>query len=90
MPCSDSTHTESMDEPEITLLAFASARENLGFSTRSLAVNRTETPLDILRRIAPDATIENLRVALDCEFADWHTPVGHARELAFIPPVSGG
>lgn len=79
-----------MDETEITLLAFASARENLGFSSRSLAVNPTETPLDIIRRIAPDVNLKSLRVALDCEFADWHTPVGKARELAFIPPVSGG
>lgn len=79
-----------MEESEITLLAFASARENLGFSTRSLAVNPAETPLDIIRRIAPDVNHDCLRVALDCEFADWQTPVGKARELAFIPPVSGG
>jgi molybdopterin synthase sulfur carrier subunit len=79
-----------MDESEITLLAFASARESLGFSTRSLAVNPQETPLDIIRRLAPDASIENLRVALDSEFADWDTPVGRSHELAFLPPVSGG
>jgi len=34
--------------------------------------------------------LDSLRVALDCEFTTWETPVGNARELAFIPPVSGG
>jgi molybdopterin converting factor small subunit len=31
-----------------------------------------------------------MRVAIDCEYWDWDTPVGPASELAIIPPVSGG
>jgi len=75
---------------EISLLAFASASDAFGFSNRSVACHPDETPLDIVRRIAPLVRIDSLRVALDHEFADWDTPVGGARELAFIPPVSGG
>lgn len=75
---------------EIKILAFAGSSDAFGFSSRVVACEPQETPLDIARRIAPGLDLENLRVALDCEFTTWETPVGHARELAFIPPVSGG
>jgi molybdopterin synthase sulfur carrier subunit len=75
---------------EISLLAFASASDAFGFSNRSVSCDPDETPLDIVRRIAPQVSIESLRVALDHEFVTWETPVGNARELAIIPPVSGG
>jgi molybdopterin converting factor subunit 1 len=29
-------------------------------------------------------------VACDMDYADWDTPVGGVREVAFLPPVSGG
>lgn len=31
-----------------------------------------------------------LRVAVDQELADWDTPLGGAREVAFFPPMTGG
>lgn len=30
------------------------------------------------------------RIAIDLEYRAWDEPVGHAREMAIIPPVSGG
>jgi sulfur-carrier protein len=33
---------------------------------------------------------KRLRAALDQRFVPLHTPVGHARELALFPPVTGG
>ena len=33
---------------------------------------------------------EQLRVAVDGEFAPWDAPVRDGAEIAFIPPVSGG
>jgi molybdopterin synthase sulfur carrier subunit len=76
----------------ITILAFAQARETLGFSSREIQCASTETPEEILRRAVPGLpiAIAHLRVALDGEYSGWHTPVGKARELAVIPPVSGG
>lgn len=75
---------------EITLLAFASSSDAFGFTSHQVTCNSDDTPLSIVRRIAPHVNIDSLRVALDCEFIQWETPVGDARELAFIPPVSGG
>ena len=75
---------------EITLLAFASASDAFGFKSRQVDCDPADTPLSIVRRIAPGVNLDSLRVALDCEFTTWETPVGNARELAFIPPVSGG
>ncbi|MEI9960038.1 MAG: MoaD/ThiS family protein [Limisphaerales bacterium] len=33
---------------------------------------------------------KSIRVAIDLEYADWDKPIGAARELALVPPVSGG
>jgi molybdopterin synthase sulfur carrier subunit len=75
---------------EINLFAFATSSDAFGFSNRKIECMADDTPLSIVRRIAPQVDIRSLRVALDQEFATWETPVGDARELAFLPPVSGG
>jgi molybdopterin synthase sulfur carrier subunit len=75
---------------EIQLLPFAQARDLFGFSSRTVACSHDETPRVIVLRLAPEAQLAHLRVALDCEYVTWDTPVGSARELAIIPPVSGG
>jgi sulfur-carrier protein len=76
---------------QITVLAFAHTRDQLGFSERTLACEAEETPRAILRRIAPRFDPgKTIRVAVDREYADWDKPIGRARELALIPPVSGG
>ncbi len=75
---------------EIQILAFAQARDIVGFSSRAVPCAPEETPRAIVERLAPGALITHLRVALDCEYADWDAPIGSAREMAIIPPVSGG
>ena len=75
---------------EITVLTFAHARETFGFSQRSVPCTPEDTPRLIVQQLAPGATIEHLRAALDQEYVAWDTPIGVARELAIIPPVSGG
>lgn len=75
---------------EIQLLPFAQARDLFGFSSRAVACSPDETPRGIVLRLVPEARLAHLRVALDCEYVTWDTPVGAARELAIIPPVSGG
>jgi molybdopterin synthase sulfur carrier subunit len=55
-----------------------------------VACGPDDTPLSIVLRVAPQVKREFLRVAIDSEFVTWETPVGNARELAFLPPVSGG
>ena len=72
------------------ILAFAVARERAGFSEIEVAVDPSETPRGILRRVAPQLPIENLWAAVDYEYWDWDAAVGAAAELAIIPPVNGG
>jgi molybdopterin synthase sulfur carrier subunit len=74
----------------ITLLAFAQARDAFGFSSRTVPCSPEDTPRTLVLRLAPGAKLEHLRVALDCEYTSWDSPIGSARELALIPPVSGG
>jgi molybdopterin converting factor small subunit len=75
---------------ELTLLAFASASDACGFSSRSVAYRPEETAREIVGRVAPTVDVQGWRVALDQAFADWDRPVGECRELAILPPVSGG
>ena len=76
---------------KITVLTFAQTRTQLGFAEKSIDCEPTETPREILRRLAPQFDPgKTIRVAVDQEYADWDKPVGEAFELALIPPVSGG
>jgi molybdopterin converting factor small subunit len=75
---------------QIKVLAFAQAREQLGFGEQSVECAAEETPRAILRRIAPGFDVSPVRVAVNRRFADWDQPVGQAFELAVISPVSGG
>ncbi len=74
----------------LVLLSFATARDAFGFSQDEVECSTDDTPLTIVLRIAPHVSREFLRVALDGEFVSWDTPIGTSRELAFLPPVSGG
>jgi molybdopterin synthase sulfur carrier subunit len=76
---------------KITVLTFAQTRTQLGFAEKSFDCEPTETPREILHRVAPQFDPgKTIRVAVNQEYADWDKPVGQATELALIPPVSGG
>ena len=75
---------------EVLVLAFAQSRDHLGFSERTIECSPAETPREIVQRLAPQFTADGVRVAVDCEYHGWDTAIGAARELALIPPVSGG
>ena len=75
----------------LMVLTFAQTRTQLGFGEKSIDCQPHETPREILRRLAPRFDPgKTIRVAVNQEYADWDQPVGHASELALIPPVSGG
>lgn len=74
----------------ITILAFAQARDVLGFSSREMACLPEETPRVLYLRICGETVPGHYRVALDYEYTTWDAPIGSAKELAIIPPVSGG
>lgn len=75
---------------QLTILAFAQAHDRLGFRERVVECAPEETPRAIVARVAPGVALDDVRVALDQEYADWDAPIRGARELALIPPVSGG
>ncbi len=75
---------------KVKLLAFAQARETFGFSEKILECDAAQTPREVMSAIAPGVSLEGLRVAVDCGFADWDKPLGEASEMALLPPVSGG
>ncbi|MDR3404949.1 MAG: MoaD/ThiS family protein [Chthoniobacter sp.] len=75
---------------QVKLLAFAQARDQLGWPERVVECQPEETPRTILARVAPDVRLEIWRVAVDEEYHSWDVPIGSAREIALIPPVSGG
>lgn len=74
----------------LKLLAFAQARDQLGFDEREMEYDPQDTPRQIVQRIAPNAALQMMRVAVDQEYRGWDEAVGAAKELAIIPPVSGG
>ncbi len=74
----------------ITILAFAQARSLFGFSTTTVSCDAADTPRTVVLRLVPTAELTALRAALDCEYVSWDSPLGDAKELAILPPVSGG
>jgi molybdopterin converting factor small subunit len=74
----------------VKLLAFAQARDQLGVDGCEIECAATDTPRKIIRLINPDAILDTMRVAVDQEYRGWDEPIGAAKEIAVIPPVSGG
>jgi len=75
---------------QVNLLAFAQARDQLGWTERTVECAADDTPRTILARVAPEFLFEGMRVAVDQEYQAWDAPIGSATEIALIPPVSGG
>ena len=74
----------------IKILVFAQARDQLGFDEREVECEATQSAREIIESLGISARLETMRVAVDCEYRDWSDPIGDAREIAVIPPVSGG
>jgi len=75
---------------QVNLLAFAQARDQLGWSERAVECTPEDTPRSIFARVAPELRVKLMRVAVDHEYQSWDHPIGEASEIALIPPVSGG
>jgi molybdopterin converting factor small subunit len=75
----------------VTLLAFASAAQRLGWRTLELPADPEITPLQLFQRAQGEFSPGVARVAVNGNYHDWNVPIGpDAREVAMIPPVSGG
>jgi molybdopterin converting factor small subunit len=79
------------DAREVSLIAWAQSRQWLGKDRLQIRIHPSESPRTILRRLlGNDLPLDQCRVAVDLRIHPWDQPVGKARELAIIPPVSGG
>jgi molybdopterin converting factor small subunit len=76
---------------QVKLLAFAQAADRLGWREMLVECPPDETLRAIVERHAPGFDVSSARVAVDCEYAAWDDAAGAlAREVAILPPVSGG
>ncbi|HSN70601.1 MAG TPA: MoaD/ThiS family protein [Steroidobacteraceae bacterium] len=78
---------------QLTIQYFALFREQAGTSEESITTS-AETPAALyaeLRERHPfRLPAEQLKVAVNAEFADWATPLRDGDIVVFIPPVAGG
>lgn len=77
---------------KIKVLAFAQARDAFGFSEVEVEANETLSAFEFLESRWPGSLDKtpSSRIALDMEYVSKDTPLGGAKELAILPPVSGG
>lgn len=79
---------------QITLLAFAQARDVFGLDEKVLTLPDDEksTPASVLDSLRPDwrTQLPTARAAVDLEYVEWDHPLADGQTLAVIPPVSGG
>ncbi|HKQ16859.1 MAG TPA: NTP transferase domain-containing protein [Steroidobacteraceae bacterium] len=72
---------------------YAILREQAGRSEETLdtsAGTAAELYAELRQRHPFQLTSAQLKVALNSEFSDWHTPLKHGDTVVFIPPVAGG
>jgi molybdopterin-guanine dinucleotide biosynthesis protein A len=72
---------------------YAILREQAGRSDETLdtsAATPAELYAELRQRHPFQLAPEQLKVALNAEFADWQAPLKHGDTVVFIPPVAGG
>ena len=77
----------------IRIQYYAILREQAGRSEETLdtsAGTAAELYAELRQRHPFQLTSAQLKVALNSEFSDWHTPLKHGDTVVFIPPVAGG
>ncbi|WP_438983005.1 MoaD/ThiS family protein [Vulcanococcus sp.] len=78
----------------LRILLFAQLREQAGWAERWLLIhplNREPyTPATAWDALQLPGSLNSVRIAINQEFAEAHTPLHPGDELAFLPPISGG
>jgi molybdopterin-guanine dinucleotide biosynthesis protein A len=72
---------------------YAILREQAGRSEETIdttAATAADLYDELSRRHPFRLKAEQLKVALNSEFSDWHAPLSHGDTVVFIPPVAGG
>jgi molybdopterin converting factor subunit 1 len=72
---------------------YAILREQAGKSEESLTTNAASPAAlfdEIKARYPFTLGAQQLKVAINAEFREWHTPLQDGDSVVFIPPVAGG
>ncbi|MGV6807372.1 MAG: MoaD/ThiS family protein [bacterium] len=79
--------------PNVTIQYFAQFRDQAGQSEESIDTAAT-TPRQLFAEVAEKHRFslnqEDVKVAVNDEFADWDDVLSEGDYLVFIPPVAGG
>ena len=74
----------------VRLRLFAALREAAGWGERAWPLQPHDTPRRLFAELGLPGSLEQMRVAINQQFADPDTPLRAGDELAFLPPISGG
>jgi molybdopterin converting factor small subunit len=76
---------------KVRVLAFATAATKLGWRETLAECSPRDSPRTVLAALAPEFDVSGMRVSVDLDYRSWDEPIGRgAKELAVVPPVSGG
>jgi molybdopterin converting factor subunit 1 len=82
-----------MDTKKITILYFASLREERGLELETLSTS-ADTPLELYHYLKEKHQLSLderlIRVSINEEVADWQQQLHDNDSVVFIPPVAGG
>ena len=82
-----------MQPKQLNVQYYALLREQAGRREEALR-SSARTPRELYGELAARYPFtlapEQLRVAVNAEFADWSTPLHEGDAVVFIPPVAGG
>ena len=80
--------------PGIRILLFAGLRDRAGWSEQLCAIEPSAgnplTPRQLWDDLQLPDDFDNVRIAINHQFASADTPLKAGDELAFLPPISGG
>ncbi|MGH8552379.1 MAG: molybdopterin converting factor subunit 1, partial [Methylococcales bacterium] len=75
----------------IRIRFFASFREQVGYSEKSIPAQGLATVSDVLDALDEAKTLpDTMLYAVNMQYANRKTPVRDGDEVAFFPPVTGG
>jgi molybdopterin synthase sulfur carrier subunit len=82
-----------MADISVTLLWFAQMADQRGLSEETVTTE-TDTLSALFDQLAEKHNLsgnkEILRVAINDQYVDWHSPLNHNDTIVFIAPVAGG
>ncbi len=74
----------------ITVKFFASLREQLGCSEKSLELQKPQSVLEVWQQVCEFELPHNTLMAINQEYVSAQAMVNDGDEVAFFPPVTGG